>query len=42
MHIFKRIYNDDKALEDIENEQEKFREKLSYIRQENPKNISQE
>ena len=41
MHIFKSIHNGDKTLEDIEKEQEKFREELSYIKQGNPKNRSQ-
>ena len=41
MHIFKIIHNGDKTLEDMEKEQEKFREKLSYIKQGNPKNRSQ-
>ena len=32
MHIFKSIHNGDKTLEDKVKEQEKFREKLGYIR----------
>ena len=42
MYIFKNIHNGDKTLEDIEKEQEKFREKFGYIRQGNPKHRSQE
>ena len=42
MHIFKSIHNGDKTLEDIEKEHEKFREKLGYIKQGNPKKRSQE
>ena len=38
MHIFKSIHNGDKTLKDIEKEQEKFREKVGYIRQGNPQN----
>ena len=41
MHIFKSIHNGGKTLEDIEKEQEKFRENLGYIRQGNPRNRSQ-
>ena len=37
LHIFKSIYNGYKTLEDIEYEQEKFREKIDYIKQGNPK-----
>ena len=40
--IFKSIYNDYKTLEDIEYEQEKFREKIGYIKQGNPKRRSEE
>ena len=42
MNVFDSIHKGDKTLEDIENEQEKFKEKLDYIRQGNPKNRSQE
>ena len=42
MNVFDSIHKGDKNLEDIENEQEKFKEKLGYIRQGNPKNRSQE
>ena len=42
MNVFDNVHKGHKTLEDIENEQEKFREKLGYIRQENPKNRSQE
>ena len=37
LHIFKSIYNGYKTLEDIEYEQEKFTEKIGYIKQEIPK-----
>ena len=42
LHIFKSIYNGYKTLEDIEYEQEKFKEKIGYIKQGNPKRRSEE
>ena len=42
LYIFKSIYNGYKTLEDIEYEQEKFREKIGYIKQGHPKRRSEE
>ena len=42
LHIFKSIYNGYKTLEDIEHEQEKFREEIGYIKQGNPKRRPEE
>ena len=42
LHIFKSIHNGDTPLESVENEQKKLKEELGYIKQENPKNRSEE
>ena len=40
LHIFKSIHNGDTPLESVENEQEKLKEELGYIKQGNLKNRS--
>ena len=42
LHIFKSIYNGDKALEDVEKEQKNLESELGRIKQGNPKSRSKE
>ena len=38
MNILKNIHSGDKTLEDIEQEQNRFKKEINIIKQENPKN----
>ena len=42
LHIFKSIYDGDITLEDVEKDKIKLKSDLGHIRQENPKNRSEE
>ena len=42
LHLFKSIYNDDIALEDVEKERKEFKSDIGRIKQGNPKNKSKE